>query len=62
MILPGEPALWMEYGTDYFVVSFPSKVGYYVIIKKLYVFFVSFVFLRQCLIATSTIDYMAQTF
>ena len=44
MILPGEPALWIDYGTDYFVVSFPSKVGYYVIIKKLYVFFVSFVF------------------
>ena len=46
MILPGEPALWIDYGTDYFVVSFPSKVGYYVIIKKLYVFFVSFVFFQ----------------
>ena len=38
MILPGEPALWIEYGTDYFVVSFPSKFGYHRIIQKLYVF------------------------
>jgi len=38
IIIPGEPALWIEYVTDYFLVSLPSEFGHHVIIQKLYVF------------------------
>ena len=34
MILPGELALWIEYGANYIVLSFSSEFGYHVIIQK----------------------------